>query len=93
ERVQKKYPNLEILNSYHVYSDGKSHYYEVILVDPHHPVIKSDPQINWISEKPNRRRVNRGKTSAGKKRRGLRKKGWGSERTRPSIRAKKGRGN
>jgi large subunit ribosomal protein L15e len=92
ERVQKKYPNLEVLNSYHVLSDGKSHYYEIILADPHHPVIKSDPQINWICDKSNRRRVNRGKTSAGKKSRGLRKKGWGSERTRPSLRSNKGRG-
>ncbi|MBD3211081.1 MAG: 50S ribosomal protein L15e, partial [Candidatus Lokiarchaeota archaeon] len=41
----------------------------------------------------NRKRVYRGKTSAGKKARGLHKKGWGSEKTRPSIRANKGRGN
>jgi large subunit ribosomal protein L15e len=93
ERAQKKFPNLEVLNSYKVYSNGKHHYYEVILVDPHHPVIKADPKINWICEPSQKRRVNRGKTSAGKKSRGLHKKGWGSEKTRPSIRAKKGRGN
>ena len=92
ERAQRKYPNLEVLNSYKVYSDGKNWYYEVILVDPNHPVIINDPKINWICEKPHNNRVTRGLTSAGKKSRGLRRKGWGSERTRPSIGANKGRG-
>ena len=92
ERVQRKYPNMQVLNSYKVYSDGKSWYYEVILVDPNHPVIKSDPKINWIIEPQHAKRVTRGLTSAGKKARGLHKKGWGSEKTRPSIGANKGRG-
>ncbi|MFX1299023.1 MAG: 50S ribosomal protein L15e, partial [Promethearchaeota archaeon] len=74
------------------YSDGKHWYYEVILVDPNHPVIKSDPKINWITEPQHSKRVTRGLTSAGKRSRGLHKKGWGSEKTRPSIRANKGRG-
>lgn len=92
ERVQRKYPNMQVLNSYKISSDGKHWYYEVILVDPHHPVIKSDPKINWICENSHKKRVTRGLTSAGKRARGLRKKGWGSEKTRPSIRANKGRG-
>lgn len=92
ERVQRKYPNMQVLNSYKVYSDGKHWYYEVILVDPSHPVIKSDPNIKWITESAHKKRVTRGLTSAGKKARGLYKKGWGSEKTRPSIRANKGRG-
>jgi len=57
ERVQRKYPNMEVLNSYKVYADGRSWYYEVILVDPSHPVIKSDPKINWICEPQHTRRV------------------------------------
>jgi len=92
ERVQRKYPNTEVLNSYKVYSDGGHWYYEVILVDPHHPVIKSDPKINWICTSAHKKRVTRGLTSSGKRARGLHKKGWGSEKTRPSIRANKGRG-
>lgn len=92
ERVQRKYPNMEVLNSYKIYSDGKSWYYEVIVVDPSHPVIKSDPKINWITEPQHKKRATRGLTSAGKRSRGLHKKGWGSEKTRPSIRANKGRG-
>ena len=92
ERVNRKYPNLEVLNSYKIYADGRNWYYEVILVDPYHPVIKSDTKINWICENPHKKRVTRGLTSAGKRARGLRKKGWGSERTRPSLGANKGRG-
>jgi large subunit ribosomal protein L15e len=90
ERTAKRYPNMEIINSYWVGKDGKHHYYEVILVDPIHPVIANDPKIKWISGEKNR--VQRGKTSAGKKGRGLRNKGKGSEKIRPSIRANNGRG-
>ena len=88
ERAQRKYPNMQVLNSYKIYGDGKHYYFEVILVDPNHPVIKADSNINWISEPAHRKRVNRGLTSAGKKSRGLRRKGWGSEKTRPSVRSR-----
>ncbi|MCK4285310.1 MAG: 50S ribosomal protein L15e, partial [Candidatus Lokiarchaeota archaeon] len=49
-------------------------------------------KINWITEPQHKKRATRGLTSAGKRSRGLHKKGWGSEKTRPSIRANKGRG-
>ncbi|MEM2099202.1 MAG: 50S ribosomal protein L15e [Candidatus Bathyarchaeia archaeon] len=86
ERAAKKFPNLEVLNSYWVGEDGRSKWFEVILVDPNHPVIKADKDLNWIAEKQNRRRVFRGLTSAGKKMRGLRRKGIGAEKFRPSKR-------
>ncbi len=73
ERTAKRYPNMEVLNSYWVGEDGLYKYYEVILVDPHHPVIKNDPKMAWLHHGSNVRRVYRGKTSAGKKARGLRK--------------------
>ena len=92
ERTAKHYPNMEVLNSYWIGEDGKHHYYEVILVDPVHPAIMKDPKINWICNTTNKRRVLRGKTSAGQKGRGLRHKGKGAEKIRPSIRAKKSRG-
>ncbi|MBU5682190.1 MAG: 50S ribosomal protein L15e [Candidatus Aenigmarchaeota archaeon] len=72
EKAQRKFPNLEVLNSYYVAEDGMYKWYEVIMVDKCHPVIKSDKNINWICEKQHRRRVFRGLTSAGKKARGLR---------------------
>lgn len=88
ERVARKYPNLVPLNSYWVGQDGKRKWYEVILVDPDHPVIKNDPRINWVTRGPNRNnRAGRGLTSAGKRGRGLRKKGIGAEKVRPSQRA------
>jgi large subunit ribosomal protein L15e len=32
-RAARRYPNMSIQNSYHLFSDGTSHWYEVILVD------------------------------------------------------------
>jgi len=87
ERTAKRFPNMEVLNSYWVGQDGKHHYYEIILVDPFHPSIMSDPNINWVNNVSTKRRVLRGKTSAGKKGRGLRNKGKGAEKLRPSIRS------
>lgn len=88
ERTAKRYPNLEVLNSYWVGADGQQEWYEIILVDPAHPVIKADPKINWICSNVNKNRVYRGLTGAGVAGRGLRKKGNGAEKSRPSIRAK-----
>jgi large subunit ribosomal protein L15e len=84
QRVAGKYPNLEILNSYEIADDGIYKWFEVILVDPNHPVILKDKKINWIASQV--RRVYRGLTSAGKKSRGLRNKGKGAEHIRPSVR-------
>ena len=69
KRAARKFPNLEVLNSYYVGESGTHKFYEVIIVDPHHPVIKSDRKINWIINQ--RRRVFRGLTSAARKSRGL----------------------
>lgn len=92
ERTARKFPNLEVLNSYWVGEDGKQKYYEVILVDVNHPAIKSDKDLRWICEKQHRGRVFRGLTAAGKKSRGLYRKGNGAEKVRPSIGAHLGRG-
>lgn len=87
ERASRKYPNMEALNSYWVGQDGKQKWYEVILVDGHHPSIRSDPHLSWIGKSEHRGRAERGKTSAGRKGRGLRTRGAGTEKTRPSIRS------
>jgi len=84
ERAARKFPNLRVLNSYWVWEDGRYKWYEMVMVDPHHPVIQSDENINWICESVHRGRVFRGLTSAGKKMRGLRHKGRGAEKVRPS---------
>lgn len=88
ERTSKRYPNLEVLASYWVGEDGKHKWFEVIMVDPNHPVIKTDPKLNWICSSKHANRANRGLTPAGKKGRGLvRTRGMGAEKIRPSLRA------
>jgi len=84
ERAQKHYPNLEVLNSYWVGEDGKQKFFEVIMVDPDHPEILADPKISWVAAPAQKGRVYRGLTSAGTEGRGLRWKGKGTERFRPS---------
>jgi len=85
-RAEKKYPNLEVLNSYYLGKDGKHYFYEVIMVDPSKNEIKSDKDINWICRPENHNRVARGLTSAAKKSRGLRTKSH-TLKVRPSLRA------
>jgi len=94
ERVARHYPNMEVLNSYWVGEDGKHKYYEVILVDPYHPAIINDKDLGWICPANSKTRVShkgrayRGKTSAGKRGRGLHNKGKGAEKLRPSLKAR-----
>ncbi len=90
ERVNRKYVNCEVLNSYWVAQDGLYYWFEVILVDKANPNILNDKDLKWIAEKQHKKRVFRGLTSAARKSRGLRNKGKGAEKARPS-RAVQGR--
>ena len=87
ERAQKYFKNLEILNSYYVNKDGNHIWYEVILIDPHRPEIQKDSILGWVKYAKHTNRVLRGKTSAGRRSRGLHSKGIGTEKIRPSRRA------
>jgi len=87
QRVQRRFTNLEVLNSYKTGQDGKHYFFEVILVDPNRPEIQKSKDVNWILNPANKKRVMRGLTSAGKKSRGLRKK-TRQLKVRPSIRAR-----
>ncbi len=91
QRVEKRFKNLVVLNSYNIGKDGKHYFYEVICVDPQRSEIKNDKKMNWITKKTNQKRTMRGLTSAAKKSRGLRNKSPTSK-TRPSVRAGKRRG-
>jgi large subunit ribosomal protein L15e len=71
ERSNKKFPNLEVVNSYWVGEDGQYKWFEVILVDK--TKLSEEENIHLIGKTP-KRRVNRGLTSAGKKVRGMTKK-------------------
>ena len=67
QRVGRRFRPLEVLNSYLLGKDGINSFYEIILVDPNSPQIRSDPQINWICRPENRGRVFRGLTGAARK--------------------------
>ncbi|MBU2638858.1 MAG: 50S ribosomal protein L15e [Nanoarchaeota archaeon] len=88
-RAQKQFTNLEVLNSYYAGEDGKFFWFEVIMVDPEMPEIKADKRISWIGSQKGR--VYRGLTGAGRKSRGLLKKGKGAEKVRPSKASNKAR--
>jgi len=92
ERANRKFPNLEVLGSYWLLEDGRYKWYEIVMVDPNHSVIKSDKDVSWICEKQHRKRALRGLTPVGRKSRGLYKKGKGTEKIRPSIKAHRRRG-
>merc|ERR1712222_59980 len=75
ERVGRKCRNLRVLNSYWINQDATYKYFEVILVDPSHTPVRNDARINWICKPTMKHRELRGLTSAGRKYRGLRKRG------------------
>ncbi|MBS3156748.1 50S ribosomal protein L15e [Candidatus Woesearchaeota archaeon] len=81
-RANNNFKNCEVLNSYYVAKDGVNAFYEVILIDRDHPQIKSDEQLKGLAKR--RGKVYRGLTSSGRKSRGLRHKGKGAEKARPS---------
>jgi large subunit ribosomal protein L15e len=92
ERAGRRFRNMEVLNSYWVGEDGKHKWYEVILVNPCDPAIKSDKDLSWVGGNSHKKRAEHGKTSAGKRGRGLMVKGRGAEKRRPSIRSHGTRG-
>jgi large subunit ribosomal protein L15e len=92
ERAARKYRNLRVLNSYWVGEDGSQKWHEIILVDPNHPAIENDDELNWICDDSHKGRAFRGLTNAGTSNRGLTTKGKGTEHTRPSIQSGTTRG-
>ncbi len=70
QRTQKKYKNLEVLNSYPIGKDGMNYFYEVILIDPKRPEVMNDKKLKGVSK--NKKRAMRGLTSSAVKSRGLR---------------------
>ena len=71
EKSQRRFPNLNVINSYQVGEDGRHKWFEIIMVDVNHPNIINNPKISWTLDSANRNRAFRGLTSAGKKSRGL----------------------
>lgn len=94
KRAGMKHRNLEVLNSYWIGQDGKHYFYEIIMVDPSKPEIKADRVLGWIVKGSNRKRAERGLTSAAKKSRGLQSNRGKSPKlkVRPSLRSRDRRG-
>lgn len=84
ERAARKFQNCEVLNSYFVGSAGARKFYEVILLDRSSSTIRADPIYRNIIM--HRARAFRGLTPAGRKHRGIAKKGFGTTKFRPSRR-------
>jgi large subunit ribosomal protein L15e len=93
-RVSRKFKNLEVLNSYWIGQDGKHYFFEVILVDKNREEIKNDRTMKWLYTGTNKKRAERGLTSAAKKSRGMKSKRGKSPKlkVRPSLRANSRRG-
>ena len=85
ERASRKFRNLRVLASYWVGEDGSQKWHEIIMIDPEHPAIENDDELNWICDNSQKGRAFRGKTNAGVSNRGLTEKGKGTEHTRPSA--------
>ncbi len=83
ERAAKKFKNCEVLNSYEMAKDGIYYWFEVILLDK--VIVRNYSGYEWVGD--SKGRVFRGKTSAGRKSRGLKHKGMGAEKLRPSLRS------
>jgi len=81
KRAAKAFPGCEAMNSYWVAQDGKRIWYEVILAD------RNSPDVQARMGSIRRGRAHRGLTSAGKIVRGMKHKGKGAEKVRPSRRS------
>jgi len=88
ERANRKFINCEVLGSYEIAKDGQYYYFEVILGD--RELLSKYPETKYLEY--TRGKVFRGLTSSGRKSRGLRGKGKGHEKNRPSLRAHGKRG-
>lgn len=84
EKAGRRLGSLRVLNSYWVAQDGSYKWFEVILADPMHAAVRNDAHLNWVTRPTMKHRELRGLTSAGRTARGLRHKGLGTKRIRPS---------
>merc|ERR1711931_386398 len=71
ERAGRRLGGLRLLNSYWVAQDSTFKYFEMVMLDPMHRNIRRDASANWIVNAAHKHRELRGKTSAGRKHRGL----------------------
>ncbi len=68
ERCSRSYSNCEVLGSYYAGEDGKSRYYEVIMIDRAHGSVLADQLYSGMLA---RGRAFRGLTASGRRHRGI----------------------
>jgi large subunit ribosomal protein L15e len=86
QRVARRFPNMEVVASYHLAEDGQHKWFEVLLADGSRPEVSGDSERKWMAGQ--RGRAFRGMTPAGRKARGLTRRGKGAEKIRPSVGAR-----
>jgi large subunit ribosomal protein L15e len=79
EKANRRFDNCEVIGSYLLAKDGQYYYYEIILLD------RELGKKYGVRIAEHKGRAFRGLTSAGRKSRGLRHKGKGAEKLRPSL--------
>lgn len=85
ERAARRFDNCEVLNSYYVGEDGEYKFYEAIMVDRNSFSTDSDKQLMQLTNQKNR--VYRGLSASGRRHRGIIKKTFGTNLSRPSVRS------
>jgi large subunit ribosomal protein L15e len=90
EKASKKYENCEVLGSYKVAEDGRSHFYEIVLADRTNPAVKNDKNMKFLA-KNQQGRAERGKTKAGKVNKEENKKTKAKKRKKKNIKVKNNR--
>lgn len=85
ERAARRFDNCEVLNSYYVGEDGEYKFYEAIMVDRNSFSTDSDKQLMQLTNQKNR--VYRGLSASGRRHRGIIKKAFGTNLSRPSVRS------
>jgi large subunit ribosomal protein L15e len=65
QKASNKFSNAEVIGSYKIAEDGKSHYYEIVLADREGMRIGTDPKLVFVTDQKGR--AERGKTIAGRR--------------------------
>jgi len=87
ERASKAFENAEVIGSYKINEDGRTHYYEVVLADRLNPSIISDKELSYLLFNQ-KGRAERGKTFAGRVNKEDNKKNMRKTRLKKSFQAK-----
>lgn len=84
EKASKKFENAEVLGSYKIAEDGRTHYFEIVLADREAARVGTDPKLVYLFE-GQKGRAERGKTFAGRVNKEENKKNMRKRRKKKNI--------